>query len=124
MYDATWQIHSTNQQLPRTGDDDIASSSDQVLEVSEAKPSNVCHDNIASSDQFMEVSKVKPSEIYDDEPSSDQVMEASKPMPSKTGVNSHSLSIMPLFANQIFIIVLVIFALCPALVFYTDFFLF
>ncbi|KAL2943277.1 NAC domain-containing protein 78 [Bienertia sinuspersici] len=40
VFDATWQIPSTSQQLPKTNDDDIASTAEQVMEVSKAKPSN------------------------------------------------------------------------------------
>nr|AOC59212.1 NAC transcription factor 32 [Haloxylon ammodendron] len=62
VFDATWQIPSTSQQPPRTGDDDVASSSGQVMEVSKTKPSKTCDDDIASSsDQVMEVSKARPS---------------------------------------------------------------
>ncbi|KAL2930565.1 NAC domain-containing protein 53 [Bienertia sinuspersici] len=40
VFDATWQIPSISQQLPNTNDDDIASTAEQVMEVSKAKPSN------------------------------------------------------------------------------------
>lgn len=39
VIDATWQIPSASQQLPETGNDGIASSSEQVKELSKAKPS-------------------------------------------------------------------------------------
>ncbi|KAL2905696.1 NAC domain-containing protein 53 [Bienertia sinuspersici] len=61
VFDATWQIPSTSQQLPNTNDDDIASTAEQVMEVSKAKPSNasvniiqLCHllENISAPPAF------------------------------------------------------------------------
>lgn len=38
MIDASWQIPSASQLLHETGDDNIGSSSNQVMELSKAKP--------------------------------------------------------------------------------------